>query len=710
MEPKKKRGRPPSFKKTDKKTLDSLARLNRHHANVARAAAMQAEKDRLQQSIDDAWLSLSESDYDLLDDDTFDPVSQEHKDRSDKHLIETIRDTNNFPFTLKHIFNVELLPYQHVILNELWHRKYPMLIASRGGAKTFMLGVYIMLRLLLCPGFKIVVAGSGLRQSRFVYEYCEKIWNNAPVLRNLVGTDGRNGCHRDIDRYFVNMGDSVANFIPIGDGQSIRGYRANCLICDEFASISEEIYENVLQGFASTTSNPVENVKFKARQKRMKDVGLADVDDDDGAGNQTILSGSAFFDFNHFSKYWKRYKRFVECQNDHKKVSDLFHDGPDPNFQSGHYGVIRIPFDLLPPGLMDETNITRSKATMHTGLFNMEYGAVFTTDSEGFFKRSLIESCTTNKPILAADGPVQFSAELRGNASQQYVYGVDPASEYDNFSVVIVELRDDHRRIVYCWTTTKASHREMLKKGFIKDNDFYGYCARKIRNLMRIFPCLRIAIDAAGGGIAVEEALHDHAKILPGEKPLWRVVNPDKPAPTDDFIGDHILEMVNFSKADWVRDANHGMRKDFEDKVLLFPFFDSVSIAFAAKEDKELSREYDTLEDCVSEIEELKEELTTIVHTQTGPGGRDRWDVPEVKLPGNKKGRLRKDRYSALLMANAVARTMQRNVEVPVTGTMLGGFASQIYIRKDKPVDEYLNPINPAWYSPDVGAYRCIPR
>jgi hypothetical protein len=73
------------------------------------------------------------------------------------------------------------------------------------------------------------------------------------------------------------------------------------------------------------------------------------------------------------------------------------------------------------------------------------------------------------------------------------------------------------------------------------------------------------------------------------------------------------------------------------------------------------------------EIEELKDELSMIVMTQT-TNGRERWDTPEVKLAAGKKSRLRKDRYSALLMANMSARSYviyKQNIEYGA----IGGFA-----------------------------------
>ena len=107
---------------------------------------------------------------------------------------------------------------------------------------------------------------------------------------------------------------------------------------------------------------------------------------------------------------------------------------------------------------------------------------------------------------------------------------------------------------------------------------------------------------------------------------------------------------MQFAKADWTAQANHGLRKDLEDKVLLFPRFDQLTLGLAIDEEgkdilnADLSPIYDNLSECILEIEDLKNELTTIVMTQTstGAGARDRWDTPEVKMQNGKKGRLRK--------------------------------------------------------------------
>jgi hypothetical protein len=306
---------------------------------------------------------------------------------------------------------------------------------------------------------------------------------------------------------------------------------------------------------------------------------------------------------------------------------------------------------------MDDGQISRSKATVHAGIYQMEYGACFSTDSKGFFKRSLIESCVCSekKPIVLASGEVFFEASTRGNPNKQYVIGVDPASEVDNFSIVVLEINEDHRRVVYCWTTTRERHRESVKAHLTEDNDFYGYCARKIRTLMKIFPTVEIAMDPQGGGIAVMESLHDKDKLQDKEVAIWPKINPEKSAPTDDEPGIHIIEVCNFSSAQWTGEANHGLRKDMEDKAIIFPFFDAATLGLSLEEDKRNNRMHDTLEDCVMEIEELKNELSLIIISQS-QSGRERWDTPDTR--SGKKNKLRKDRYSALIMANHAARLL----------------------------------------------------
>ncbi len=303
---------------------------------------------------------------------------------------------------------------------------------------------------------------------------------------------------------------------------------------------------------------------------------------------------------------------------------------------------------------------------------NLVYGT-----EDAYF--SFDNNATTGSDIfIINDKPIFFDVSTSGKPDLQYVYGVDPASEKDNFSIVILELHPDHNRVVYCWTTNRNNFKERQKTGLVLEHDFYGFCARKIRNLMKTFPCAKLGMDAQGGGVAIEEVLHDPSKLDVGENLIWPIIE-NKEKDTDHESGLHILELVQFARADWTAQANHGLRKDLEDKLLIFPRFDQLSLALALdKENKDIMETsfdnlYDSESELILEIEELKNELTTIVMTQTSSAGgaRDRWDTPEVKLPNGKKGKLRKDRYSALVIANMLARQINRASE-PLNYDVIG--------------------------------------
>lgn len=512
---------------------------------------------------------------------------------------------------------------------------------------SWLLGLYAILRMILLPGRKLVITGAAFRQSKIIFEYMENFWNNSPLLRDMYGTSKDQGPNHGTDMWTFKLGRSVTKAIPMGNGDKIRGLRAHDTIADEMASINREIFETVVGGFSVVSATPIESMKQRAKEKLAKlwNIQLNKEDKlEETKDNQTIISGTAHYDFNHFADYWKKWHQII-----------ISKDVSDTNLKYSDYAVIRIPIEIMPEGPMDLSQVARTKATVLEDIFLREYGAVFAKDSNGFFKRSILESCVcaAQNKITNSNGElITFHPALKGRADREYIIAIDPASEVDNFAIVVLELYNDHRRIVYAWTTNKKEFNERRQAGLTSENNFYAFTARKIRDLIKIFPCNHVVMDSQGGGQAVLEAMHDKDKVKGNEQLIWEIRNPDKPKITDGEAGLHIVELVNFADNNWVNEANHGLKKDFGDKVCLFPSVDAIEVAKAMLESDSL---YDNMEDCIFEIEELKNELSIIIMTKT-PTGKDKWDTPENKVPGMKKGNMTKDRYSALLMANTAAR------------------------------------------------------
>jgi hypothetical protein len=453
--------------------------------------------------------------------------------------------------------------------------------------------------------------------------------------------------------------DNLYDFEILGTN-SFRGggfVNHNCLISDEFSSMNRQVFEEVMSGFLSVAASPVEQIKQNASQSLMKQLYIPIPVSDGNSNfleNQLILSGTAYYKINHFYAYFKKWNQIIHSETDPTLLKDIFTDEVDKkNVKPSNYSVIRIPVELTAHGYMDMEQIARIKVSTTKDVYLREYGAAFNDDSDGFFKKSLIDACTCQ------DGDKDlFPPALYGTKVKKYVYGVDPAYEGDNFAVVVVEINGSHRRVVHAWTTQASDHKQRLRDGVITEHDYYHYCARKIRDLMKRFPCEYIALDSQGGGNALMEAFRDITKIKEGENIILPTIEPEeKTKETDLMPGLHIIKVINFT-SDWISKANYALKKDMEDKTIRFPVNDAVSYALAEYYDESMgdSKElYDTLDDCIFEIEELKKELTTIVVSETTTG-REKFDTPSIKMGINRKGRLKKDRYSALIMANFIAR------------------------------------------------------
>ena len=148
------------------------------------------DQDRIKRLIENAWL-LSEQDLayvtpstpvEQLESLVSLPVDAVHPLRTirgeitPESLLRVMRNPEYFPFTCKLLLGVDIMPFQHVILRELWKRPFPMLIGSRGLGKSYILALYSLLRLTFTQGCKVAVIGAAFRQSKVIFEYMEKFW------------------------------------------------------------------------------------------------------------------------------------------------------------------------------------------------------------------------------------------------------------------------------------------------------------------------------------------------------------------------------------------------------------------------------------------------------------------------------------------------------------------------------------------------------
>lgn len=573
----------------------------------------------------------------------------------------------NFYFTSKHLFGLELYPFQLAIQDVLWDHAFPMLIGSRGASKSFNIALYALRRAIFQQGAKIALVGLTFRTAKIIFEICEKIYNNSPILQSMFPETDGYGVRKPNDRWELRLGESLIFAIPTGNGESIRGQRANYIVVDEFSTMPKDIYEIVIKGFSIVSSNPIITAKRRARIEILRRKGLdtpsivEELTRDEKA-NQIIVAGTAYYRFNNFYSEWRLYHDIITNGGDREKLIELIGEEAAQHLNPKDFAIIRIPVELTPPGFLDEKIIAQAMATSHRTTVQMEYGAVFPEDSDGFFKRSLVESCVTDKPIMTRDGEVQFSPRTQGEQSLSYVFGIDPASEADNFAITVLECHPNHRRIVYSWTTRRKFQKAMKNNAEAKKG-FYKFCADKLKALIKVFPTELVCIDTGGGGHEIIEQLADETNCEKGELPIYPMESyhfllegnqKGKYECYDNRTGLHIVFPFTFNKYEWVRDFNHGLKKDFEDQVLLFPTNDSIELASAIANDLiEDNEEDDRLENVIYNINEMKKEVASIIVTANPLTGRESFILSKEEVQGIAR---RKDRYSALLMANGIAR------------------------------------------------------
>ena len=94
------------------------------------------------------WLELEN-----IPEDVYNPLLDRYGIDSDpfEEAVEYLIDPSYLQFAARILLNIDLPPYQLVAFDMLWTKMAPMLIATRGGAKSFLLSVYCALRLALEP-------------------------------------------------------------------------------------------------------------------------------------------------------------------------------------------------------------------------------------------------------------------------------------------------------------------------------------------------------------------------------------------------------------------------------------------------------------------------------------------------------------------------------------------------------------------------------
>jgi len=533
-------------------------------------------------------------------------------------LVEFYKLCNEFyspEFGMKYLLNINLYPFQMAMLRAILRHKFPMLLLTRGGGKTFMLATTAVLSAIMNPGCRIILVSGGFRQSKLIFSEIKRIYDKSPLLRSMSDTAPT----ISTDRCYYNLNGSSITALPLGQGDKIRGERAHITIVDEFNTVPIDIFDVVVRGFSATEADPWEKTKtllLSRRDGAKKIVG----NDMVSYGNKIILAGTAGYKNDTFYRLYKQYHTILTHRidgqvKDHVDILGQDMDGEEV-VDYRDYCICRFTYQDLPPGMMDLKMILNAKASMPITHFNMEYMTIFGDDTQGFFKPRDVANATS-KP----NDTNPFSVRLKGSPARQYVIGVDPARTNDRFAISVVELGTPNK-LVYAWAEKGQKYLEASKH---------------LRSLIRTFNTIAVVIDKGGGGMAVEEYMQLKELMQETDLPLFRY--DDETAEGKE--GSKILYMMDFTSS-WIEEANVLLQKNIEDKTLMFPC------------DIQMGDPSDDVENTIFEVRELKRELVSIEVTYT-KSGKKHFDLMPADGKTIEQTPKHKDRYTSLLLANYVA-------------------------------------------------------
>ncbi len=551
---------------------------------------------------------------------------------------------NNPSFLMDFIGGIKMYPFQELIIKGWMRSDYNMAVWGRGVSKSYCVAIFALIWAIFNPGNRIVIASFAFRASRRILEQCEKFVNekDAVFLRACFPTDLKRGNDEWI--WKLPNGSTIQS-LPLGDGTKIRGIRADTLIVDEFAYLPETVIGEILQPFLVANNSIKEQRETQEREDRMIELGeMTEAERTVIEENiKVIFLSSACYQFEHM---YKKYNEWIENIRSEKNIGVS-------------YFVSRFSYEACPVGLVNTKAIIDAKQSTSEQAFDREYRAIFTADSSGFYSAKKMALCT----VPDGDTPC---LELTGERGAEYGIAIDPAMSAS-------ESSDDFAMCVWKNVTKKDGrkiplivHNYAVSGGNLKDHILYFFY------LLKNFNVVWIAIDSSQGDSVEFINSANQSKLFKEHK--IELLDIDADFKKDDFtelpkqikrsynkqIG-RIIQKQPFG-AVFQRASNEYMQGCFDFKNILFAgkIAANGGVASRAMEvDISMIQAHDEFKDMsITQFIEHQDYLIDLVKKECAlievkatVLGSQQFDLPQNLRRSTSINKVRKDSYSALLLA-----------------------------------------------------------
>ena len=560
----------------------------------------------------------------------------------------------NVAFSSHLLLGIELFPYQALMIKSMIVSDYTMCVLARGSGKTFCCAIYLMLEMLLFPGCHIGVISASFRQAKMIMLKVEEILNNGkcPLVNKEFSLQ------KGTDQWTLTVGNSRATALPLAGGNRLRGFRFTRIIIDEFLLMPEKVFNEVILPFLGAIKDPVERKKITELENKLIAQGkMTEEDRYEFPNNKLILLSSPSFTFEYMYKLYKTYEALIFGEDISQKV-----EGAD-NLNSGNRAIIQLSYDVVPEHQYDQNMINQAKASMSEVQFRREFGAQFIDESDGYFKISKMEACTS----LVGCPP---GVEIYGDKTAEYVLSFDPSwseeESSDNFAMHILRLDRPGGKL-------QLVHSYALAGTELKQHIFYFYY------LLTNFNIVGVVGDYNGGVQFINSC--NESKLFQDNGINLKIIDVDFDDPQE-YQNDLIKFKNQYNKTDykfvylrrpinaWIRQANEILQASIDHQRIIFASYPDENVfqeqtkaqipinelkwtkkmtAFSGQSEKSKLVEFIDWQKVM--IEQTKTECANIEVNSTAQGSQT-FDLPQTLKRQGGPDRPRKDSYSALVLGN----------------------------------------------------------
>jgi len=519
---------------------------------------------------------------------------------------------------------IKLKLFQVFLLYMMNYSHYFMYLAARSQGKSWLISIYCVIRAILYPGTKIILASGTKSQARnIIAEKIVELHRNSPNLQREISVlrPATN------DPYVEFHNGSFIRVVASND--NARSARGNLLIADEFRMIDLSVINKVLRRFLGAPRQP--KYLNKPEYKHLKE------------RNKEIYISSAWYK-SHWS--FSKFKSYIKAMIEEKR-----------------YFVCGLPYQLsIAEGLLMEEQVLdeMQEEDFDSISWMMEMECLFFGESEkAFYKLDDIHKCRTlKKPFLPLNN-LEFTKNKRKKksfndarqAGEIRLIGVDvalmPGNQNDNTVFTCMRLlpsRDGYIRYVPYIESLNGQHSETQ--------------AIRLKQLYHDFEADYVIMDTQGNGLGLYDAcvkiLYDEERDI--EYPAWCAMNNEEMknrALDENAIP--VIYSLKITKQETNHEVAMSLKSDLEKRKIRLLINDIEAKDY-------LIDKYDYLDRSTQEqVEMLKPYIQTSVLVNEMVNLEYEIKNGYVKL--KEIGSNRKDRFSSLAYCNYYARLLEKELK-----------------------------------------------